>query len=560
MLTRRSRKEGIASPSDAETTSRAKRSATPSKSKKPATRRSKSKSVERRIRTRSRSANKTINGPRVVLERYNPKTEVPVVKKKEIKNKKAVELVDSKSRKSPTPVKEVNSIISPATRNISDNISVTSSSQRSRLDYNEESDDEIKLSNNITSKTYPVEFGGLFGHIVLTTLLPILVILAKIAIKTKGNLIPFPRGYLRLANYYDQDVFIWTAAIVFLQLLISLVPLAKKSKSLTRLPLGDDFNFIYYRFSGFFNLVIAGLIIWAMDYYKCPINFVLEIVTKKTVPHIVASVLYTFIISIILFIKAKYINQINNSSFNFVQKLFIGTTINPTLGPINIKLAFCRYSTLMTILFNYLVIMDSLKNPVNIHLYFVAGLQIFHAIDKLIFEFNLLSSFYLQNEKDGYWTIIQQFLQPIINFVPIQILLTNNLPVNYIILSISSFIFLFGYICQRYSDFTKYQYERNLTFVYKPLYVRTIVHGLWSYVRYPNYIGTILVHLALVLPIFEPNLGSLQASWPVLLYPLYYIVTLSYQCVRISTHYRFQYGNSWDCQYIAKWNLIPKIY
>jgi len=101
---------------------------------------------------------------------------------------------------------------------------------------------------------------------------------------------------------------------------------------------------------GFINLVIAGLIIWAMDYYKCPINFVLEIVTKKTVPHIVASVLYTFIISITLFLKAKYINQIdNNSSFNFVQKLFIGTTINPTLGPINIKLALYRYSTLMTV-------------------------------------------------------------------------------------------------------------------------------------------------------------------------------------------------------------------
>lgn len=62
----------------------------------------------------------------------------------------------------------------------------------------------------------------------------------------KGNLIPFPRGYLRLANYYDQEVFIWTAAIVFLQLLISLVPLAKKSKSL----LNDDFKVIYYRFSG----------------------------------------------------------------------------------------------------------------------------------------------------------------------------------------------------------------------------------------------------------------------------------------------------------------------
>lgn len=554
MLTRRSRKEGVASPSDAEIPSRPKRSATPSKTQKPvARRRSKSKSVERKIRTRSRSANKT-GSPRVVLERYDPKKENPSNKKKEMKNNKAIQPVDSKSRKSPTPVKEVNSKSSPDTYNVNDNISATSS--RSRLDYNEESDDEPKLLNT-TIKTYPVEFGGSFGNIMLTILLPMLIILVKIAIKTKGNLIPFPRGYLRLANYYDQEVFIWTAAIVFLQLLMSLVPLAKKSKSL----LNDDFKVIYYRFSGFLNLIIAALIIWAMDYYKCPINFILEIVTKKTVPHIVASVLYALIFSIILFVKAKYLNQTDDcSSFNFVQKLFIGTTINPTLGPINIKLALCRYSSLMTILFNYLVIMNSLKNPVNIHLYFVAGLQIFHAMDKLIFEFNLLSSFYLQKEKDGYWTIIQQFLQPIINFLPIQILLANNLPVNYIILSISSFFFLLGYISQRYSDFTKYQYESNLPFVYRSSYVRTIVHGLYSYVRYPNYLGTIIVHLALILPIFEPNFGSLQASWPVLFYPLYYIITLSHQCVRISTYYRLQYGNAWDLHYTAKWNLIPKIF
>jgi len=63
------------------------------------------------------------------------------------------------------------------------------------LDYNEESDDEIKLSNNVTSKTYPKEFGGLFGNIVLTALLPMLVILAKIAIKTVMKIFKFYSFY-----------------------------------------------------------------------------------------------------------------------------------------------------------------------------------------------------------------------------------------------------------------------------------------------------------------------------------------------------------------------------
>jgi len=79
-------------------------------------------------------------------------------------------------------------------------------------------------------------------------------------------------------------------------------------------------------------------------------------------------------------------------------------------------------------------------------------------------------------------------------------------------------------------------------------------------VRYPNYIGTIIVHLALILPIFEPNLGSLQSSWPVLFYPLYYIITLFHQCVRNSNYCRLLYGNGWDIYYSTKWNLIPKIF
>lgn len=87
-----------------------------------------------------------------------------------------------------------------------------------------------------------------------------------------------------------------------------------------------------------------------MDFYKFPINFIVEIVTKRTVPHVVASVLFTLIISIVLYMKSKYTNQMNRyDTLNFVQKLFIGTTNNPTFGSINIKLALCRYAALMTV-------------------------------------------------------------------------------------------------------------------------------------------------------------------------------------------------------------------
>ena len=89
MLTRRSRKEAVASPSEANTSSKSKRSATPSKNKKPVTprRRSKSKSIDRKIRTRSRSVNKSIPVMQVVLERFDNKKQSQPVKKKETKSK-----------------------------------------------------------------------------------------------------------------------------------------------------------------------------------------------------------------------------------------------------------------------------------------------------------------------------------------------------------------------------------------------------------------------------------------------------------------------------------------
>lgn len=49
---------------------------------------------------------------------------------------------------------------------------------------NNESDNELELSNSKKIVTSPIEFGGSFGNFILALLLPILVILSKIAVKT----------------------------------------------------------------------------------------------------------------------------------------------------------------------------------------------------------------------------------------------------------------------------------------------------------------------------------------------------------------------------------------
>jgi len=52
------------------------------------------------------------------------------------------------------------------------------------LVYEDESDDEPKFQNYTKNKVSQIEFGGLFGNLILAISFPILVILSKIAIKT----------------------------------------------------------------------------------------------------------------------------------------------------------------------------------------------------------------------------------------------------------------------------------------------------------------------------------------------------------------------------------------
>lgn len=108
---------------------------------------------------------------------------------------------------------------------------------------------------------------------------------------------------------------------------------------------------VLFLFLGFVNLIIGVAIIFTMHYYKCPLNYILEMATKKSVPFVVVSVLIALILAILLFLKNKYSKQTDheNNSLNFLQKIFVGTSDNPTIKFVNVKLALFRYSILMTV-------------------------------------------------------------------------------------------------------------------------------------------------------------------------------------------------------------------
>lgn len=82
-----------------------------------------------------------------------------------------------------------------------------SSGNPSKLDYEDESDSEPHLENNKRTTVLPVEFGGSFGNIVLALLLPILVIVAKIALKAVMNTIHFSNFYVINSDFLFRKEF-----------------------------------------------------------------------------------------------------------------------------------------------------------------------------------------------------------------------------------------------------------------------------------------------------------------------------------------------------------------
>lgn len=88
-----------------------------------------------------------------------------------------------------------------------------------------------------------------------------------------------------------------------------------------------DYNLSNY-FAGLVNLVVGFLIVAGLKHYKISIEFILEMVIKKNVPHIVASTLFCFIILTVIYVTNKLEKQISESKNLNIFQIF-GTSLNP---------------------------------------------------------------------------------------------------------------------------------------------------------------------------------------------------------------------------------------
>ncbi|XP_045533019.1 delta(14)-sterol reductase TM7SF2 [Pieris brassicae] len=336
-------------------------------------------------------------------------------------------------------------------------------------------------------------------------------------------------------------------------------------------------------FNALFASIVTQIILFSLNFYKIfNINTILESHLQLGV----VSFLIALVLSVFLYLKAINMNEndlnpYGNSKYA-IYNFFIGREVYPQIKKFNIKLWTYRVCNITTLTLLVLILKESfyveVKNLENISLTnyqeilskvqyrptlaVFTLMQIMYALYFVICEYKVISTFYWQYEGLGYMQLTATALYPFYFTSISKYVADSGLSLRTNTLIAATALFLFGFVFMYMSNDIKYRFRKN------PLDPTTVhldsmptFHGkkillsnLWGFVRHPNYLGDIIMHLALALP-------GILSSRPVAALPaLLPIVVLIHRAWRDHCRCRRRYGAAWQryCNRVPSL-LLPKI-
>ncbi|XP_047509019.1 delta(14)-sterol reductase TM7SF2 [Pieris napi] len=420
------------------------------------------------------------------------------------------------------------------------------------------------------------EFGGIFGAIALIFIIPLIVfgILSSCTKVCSHNI------HLDLTVYKNTIWFtVPSLEIILVQNIlqagIHMLPvLGSKQVDGVGKKLG---------FNALFASIVTLTILFSLHFYKI---FNINLILDSHLQLGVVSFLISVVLSVFLYLKARNMNEndlnpYGNSKYA-VYNFFIGREVYPQIKKFNIKLWTYRVCNITTLILLVLVLKQSfyveVKNLENISLTnyqeilsevqyrptlaVFTLMQIIYALYFVICEYKVISTFYWQYEGLGYMQLTATALYPFYFTSISKYVADSGLSLRTNTLIAASALFLFGFVFMYVSNDIKHRFRKN------PLDPTTVhldsmptFHGkklllsnLWGFVRHPNYLGDIIMHIALALP-------GILSSRPVAALPaLLPIVVLIHRAWRDHCRCRRRYGAAWQryCKRVPSL-LLPKI-
>lgn len=413
------------------------------------------------------------------------------------------------------------------------------------------------------AQTKKYEFGGPVGTFFMIFLLPATVYLVNYACnKGKCTVMELPRLPTKIAHLVDMEAGCIYLGWFTLQAILAILPLGPVAEG-QPLKNGDRLK---YRLNGFVALVLSVLAFGASAYFGLPVT----VLHKKFFKIMTTAVVFSFVLSIYLYIKSRYVSKSRLASpgntGNIVYDFFLGHELNPRIGPLDLKF-FCelRPGLIGWVMLNLSFLLEAYQETQTFPpaLTMVVVFQIIYVADALWFEDAILTTMDIVHDGFGFMLAFGDLAWvPFLYCLQSRYLLESkfNLPwyclAPIAVLKVIGFYIFRGSNSQK-NEFRKDPFNPNLAYletIPTPSGKKLLVSGWWGLVRKPNYLGDLLMALSWSLPC---GFSSLLPYF----YPVYFFVLLVHRQLRDEAECKRKYGASWDryCERV-KYRIIPYVY
>ncbi|GAB6024416.1 hypothetical protein CHUAL_009581 [Chamberlinius hualienensis] len=407
-------------------------------------------------------------------------------------------------------------------------------------------------------------FGGSVGTFLLLFVLPFFVYTLNLIITQRNWNLSLPTKFpQRLASYFDKDaVAIYLGWILF-QFILYTLPLGPVVKGFAL----KDGSSVKYRLNGLVSFVWSMLVLGVAIYYSNVVN----LICNKFQQLVVTSICFSSLISVVLYWKSLRCSVLELSSAaksgNVFYNLFMGRELNPSFISFDLKMFLELRPGLigwaaLNVCFLYKDYVDH-QGYVSPNLALSAALQIFYVIDALYHEESILSTIDITVEGLGFMlTFGNLSFVPFIFTVQSRYLLLNYLSWQWYYLFPIFLFFVVGYLIFRLSNSQKDKFRRNphgatvvhLKTISTGLPKKLLAGGWWGWVRHPNYLGDIIMAIAICLPTgFDSIIGYT--------YFIYLLSLLCHRAIRDDQLCAHKYGQAWETyRLVVNSRIFPHLF
>lgn len=350
-----------------------------------------------------------------------------------------------------------------------------------------------------------------------------------------------------------------------------------------------------YKFNGILSAVIVLSVIIGIELKN---SNALALIFSNLDRFLYIGMVRNLLTSIETFLIAKYkpssIENTYGNSGRFLIDFVAGRELNPVfLNRIDVKRVAYNESLIWLLIINITLLFKNVSvpaiesasegSPINelikqTYINFIYVIQnseynaaalaistflIIYALDSLIYEHHLASSFQINEEGCGAELLLRLASIPFLVSLLPRFLLAQNVQIHNCGLAVIGLFFILGLVIKRCSNCLKYEYRlhpadpkfKDLATLPTFQNRRFIISRWWSKIRQPNLFGEICIYSALLLTLaYKFDLVSFIGIFVVHFY-------LIYRSVGINRKNAIRYESSW-VRYVEaiKYNLLPRVY